>query len=99
LLFLVDNLQDWFRNLRPNEEWPSYNLIQIDRTAVGLKLVYVLTHEKWTRDMERRVKNSIREKRQRLKLLTAPHPSLRFQIMAEFSTSHNLSLGTIKIDL
>jgi hypothetical protein len=99
LLFLVDNLQDWFRNLRPSAEWPSYNLLQVDRVDGGLGLLYLLTHEKWTNDMEHRVRRSIEEKSRRLKLLTSPSPSLRFEIKAVFRTSHGQSLGMIKIDL
>jgi hypothetical protein len=97
LLFLVDNLQEWFRNLRPNEEWPSYNLLKIGRTRNRLELSYILTHEKWTEIMEHEARSSIRRKFQRLDMMSKPKPALRFQIAVDFRTNHGKLLGTKKI--
>lgn len=99
LLFLVDNLQEWFRNLRPNEAWPSYNLLEINRKNNELQLSYILTHERWTRDVERRAQTSVHEKLQRLSLMAKPRPPLNFQIIVDFRTSHGQSLGTNTIFL
>jgi hypothetical protein len=97
LLFLIDNLQDWFRNLRPNEEWPSYNLLKIGKTENRLELSYILTHENWTKDMEDSVKGSVRKKFGRLKMMTKPNPPLHFQIAVDFRTSHGQQLGAEEI--
>ncbi len=97
LLFLVDNLQEWSRNLRPNEAWPSYNLEEVDRKGNELKLSYILTHEKWTKNRERKAKRSVREKFKRLNLMTKPNPRLGFQITVNFRTSHGQKLGRKKI--
>jgi hypothetical protein len=97
LLFIIDNLQDWFRNLRPNEEWPSYNLLKISRTENQLELSYILTHEKWTKDMEHSAKGAVRKKFERLNMMARPNPPLHFQIAVDFRTSHGQQLGAEKI--
>jgi hypothetical protein len=97
LLFLIDNLQDWFRNLRPNEKWPSYNLLKIGRTENQLELSYILTHEKWTKDMEHSAKGSVREKFERLHMMARPRPPLHFRIAVDFRTNHGRRLGADKI--
>jgi hypothetical protein len=99
MLFLVDNLQDWNRDLRPNEEWPSYNLVRVHEEHGGLGLSYVLTHEKWTPTLEEKAVKSIEEKSQRLQLIARPDPQLNFQIKASFRTSHGIQLEPIDIQM
>ncbi len=99
LLFLIDNLQEWFRNLRPNEKWPSYNLFKINKTENQLELSYILTHEQWEQEMEDRVKSSVRKKFSRLNMMTKPDPPLNFQIAVNFRTNHGKLLGAKKFFL
>jgi hypothetical protein len=87
VLFLVDNLQDWSRDLRRNEGWPSYNLVKVEEGDGSLGLSYILTYDKWTPELEQKAKDSIEEKSKKLALLARPDPPLNFRIDVSFRTT------------
>jgi hypothetical protein len=99
ILFLIDNLQDWSRDLRRYEGWPSYNLVGVEEGGGKLGLSYILTYDKWTPEIVQKAIDSIGEKSEALALLATPDPSLNFRIDARFRTSHGQKLSPIEIPL
>jgi hypothetical protein len=101
ILFMVDNLQDWSRNLRPNEHYPSYNLLGIEFKQANNELVisYVLTHSKWTNEIERLLTRSLSEKREKLRLLSVPSPAVGFMVRVNFATNHGLAINPLILKL
>jgi len=101
LLILIDNLQDWNRSLRPNNEWPSYNLTHFQTSQKNdfIRLDYNLYHERWDAVMERRVKKSLAEKEQKLSLAVKPAPRIGFKININFSSNHGHKFRSINFSL
>jgi len=87
LLLVIDHLQEWDRSVRPHKKWPCYNLLHFEATNNGMHVSYVLTHEKWTASMIKRVGKNIAEKTRVLTLPSPPEPSFNFRLSADFTSS------------
>jgi hypothetical protein len=99
LLFLIDNIQEWNRSLRPSKDWPSYNLIDFHSTLNSISLKYLLSHEEWNDQMEEKTKEDLEEKTNMIKCLTKPDPPLGFTIKIIFLSNHNKDFGIISLKL
>ena len=102
LLFLVDNLQEWSRTLRPNDKYASYNLdsFSFDENPSTIYLNYILTHEKWEKSVIKDVKASLEEKRLLLSSwLSPPINTYNLKIQASFTASHGYEFEPIEISL
>lgn len=87
LLLIIDNLQDWNRALWPNKLWPAYYLSDLKSSDNDIALEYHLYHEKWTKSMERRVKEALYDKQQRIYAIQKPNPSLNLSINITFTSN------------
>lgn len=89
LLFLVDNLQEWNRTLRPHDKFASYNLLKFDFNQANstISLDYILTHEKWTASILADAQASLADKKNLLSWLKPPTPMFNVNIVMNFSTS------------
>ena len=84
LLFLVDNLQEWNRSLRPSD-WPSYTLNAFTTEHDTITLDYNVYHEQWTPAMRKKVKKFLIEKKNIMKLAIGPNPPVALKIIMQFS--------------
>jgi hypothetical protein len=99
LLFIIDNIQDWNRTLRPSPKWPSYSLSSINYEPDGLCLSYYLDHENWNPTMVERVKKSLIEKDNILHLPKKPSQEFGFQIKISFEANNEESFESILLNI
>lgn len=95
ILFLVDNIQDWNRSLRPSEKHPTYSLTDYASSKKEIRIGYTLGHGHWKKKMVTDAKNYIADKQRKFKALRPPRRSLNISIHLHFSTDHGKDLGTI----
>lgn len=53
LLFIVDNIQDWDRNIFEGNKYPEYFLRNVLLGTNDITLEYYITHEKWNTSFEK----------------------------------------------
>ncbi len=99
ILILMDNLQDWNRQMRPSSDWPSYNLMEFNFNSNVINIGYNLRHNNWTKRMENQVKESLNDKRQLLNQLPKIKPTLNIKILVRFITNHRLNIKGIKLQI
>lgn len=99
ILFLVDNIQDWNRSLRPSEKHPTYILTDYTSSGKEISIGYTLEHGRWKKKMVTDAKNYIADKQKKFKALKPPRRSLNISIFLRFSTDHGIDLGTIALGL
>jgi len=101
ILFIVDNLQDWSRDLRPNDLYPSYNLIDI-KSINGenkIQIRYVLSHSKWEEDITERTVGFLLKKERRLNLLPEPLPLVNLKLSVSFTDDLGRQLKEVTLRL
>jgi hypothetical protein len=99
LLLLIDNLQDWNRALWPNKLWPAYYLNDLKSAEKYMALEYHLYHEKWTKSMERRVKEALYDKQKRIYAIQKPNPSIDLSIKITFTSNWGHKFKSSMFDL
>lgn len=94
LLFIVDNLQEWQRMLRPHALYPAYNLYEFNIVEKYICFKYILTHEKWTNRMCTEVTKYLNEKQQILNYIADAWlnlSDLRFKVFFESNSGSILT--------
>lgn len=99
ILFLVDNLQEWSREMRQSEKYPSYRLVDYNITNSNINLSYYLFHDKWTDRIKENLVEALEEKREKIKLLGKPKPNLGFKINVTFRNNVDFKLEPIKVEI
>ncbi|RJO59865.1 hypothetical protein C4544_07560 [candidate division WS5 bacterium] len=99
LLYLVDNLQDWHRSLRPSKIFPSYSLHNFTSQSNTIHLSYSLYHKSWPDSTIKDTINYLKEKASIIKLPQKPTPSSNFKIVADFLTNGGPTLKSLKVVL
>ena len=89
LLFVVDNIQDWGRGLFPDvkDEWPEYILDDFKTTDRDIVLDYRIEHETWAPEINNKVDNYLKEKREMLQTPVKTDPKLGIDITLNFTSN------------
>ncbi len=100
MLFLVDNLQDWHRSLRPHNEYPIYSLNNFDTTSSNsIILEYNLYHEDWSDSRLEETKKYIKGQANLIDQAKKPNPKANINIIVKFYSNFGHELPTININL
>lgn len=87
LLYVVDQLQEWSREIRPSLKWPTYCLVDIFYHNSDITFDYILEHEKWNGSMKTRVRESLHDKQLMIHLPIKPDPLIGIKININFLTN------------
>lgn len=99
ILYIVDNIQEWNRAINPNEDWPIYNLAELNENNEEINITYLLVHDNWDDSRTSKVVDALAEKENKLLLATPPTPSdnLAFHIKFVANNGYEFKPITLRI--
>lgn len=99
ILMLIDNIQDWNRNIFPEEKYPDYHLDDVIITGDEFILKYVISHNTWDSTTQEIVEKYLAEKTSIVSLLTKPSPPFGAKISVHFQRNDGHKYDPIVIQI
>jgi len=89
LLCVSDQLQEWDRSVRHDEEWPECHLEDFNRNDAEkhIKLVYHLTHSNWKTEVRENILKELEKKESYLNKLMPSSSSLGLKFTLEYTSN------------
>ena len=86
LLFLIDNIQEWSRNIIQTDKYPFYSLDRFEKSKDGnrIQLDYVLIHNDWPTRIINDTREYINKMKEKLQLLKGPIPNMGILLSLNF---------------
>lgn len=99
ILMLIDNIQDWNRNIFPDEKYPDYHLNDVIIRGEEFTLKYVISHNTWDSKTQEIVEKYLAEKTSIVSLLTKPDPVFGAKILVHFERNDGFKYEPIVISI
>ena len=101
LLFIIDNIQDWSRDLIGSDFYPLYSLEKFSAIASNIELEYVLrlSIDKWTEEKKKEIMEENQKREKLLNTAKKPDPSIGMNIILNFKNNINDSFPAIALKL
>lgn len=97
LLFIVDNIQDYDRNIFEDTRYPDYILKDVSLEYPNYTIEYYVTHDKWTTQLTEEAMKFIEGKEKMKNSFTAP--GLNLEVLVRFSSDNPAIYRDIKIPI
>jgi len=99
LLFTIDNIQDWSRDVVGSEIYPLYSLEKLSIVASNIELEYVLRFDKWDNKLKDNIIDDNQQKEKLINTTKKPEPLLGMNIILIFRNNVNESFPPIALKL
>lgn len=99
LLFLVDNMQENYRFLYSDDDWPNYSLHRLSISSTDIMLSYNVKHPTWKAKTRKAFKSYISEKKKLFEIIAPTNPSLGINITLKYTVNTGLSPDDLVIRL
>jgi hypothetical protein len=87
ILFLIDNIQDWNRNIIYTEKHPEYQLADIEIESKSLFVRYNVIRENWSDKEKDKFENDINVRNTLINCANKPKTKFKYKITVDYTAS------------